>query len=322
MPLLRKIIKPTKLALWTYFLDSVAEHSKELPHDNGDVLSPNDYEKELNGSPFKVIDEHYGSEYRGKGIWGHYFRMSHALACRHFCNRSCSRVYHPGGTPVQPCVHPHAKYHLSEEKLILEIVKRSLSRGARCLPPPIALWFIGQGILGTFMMTLKFRSPMMSHDERRAAMERLDIIKNAKGPMLRSQLVAQVCAALLAAGSTKGYTFHKSSDAPGPSSSSSKDPAPSQGTTIRDRTVNRSQGHLSVCVLNLGNWERSRKRSTPQCFHHLLDWIGTCQEHKRDPTCGNLFLHFLSNISSHVLILQEASSIRHLEKSVLKSVDG
>ena len=43
-----------------------------------------------------------------------------------------------------------------------------------------------------------------SQEERRAAMERLDIIKNAKGLMLRSQLVAEVCAALLAAGSTKG----------------------------------------------------------------------------------------------------------------------
>ena len=72
-----------------------------------------------------------------------------------------------------------------------------------------------------------------SHDERRAAMERLEIIKTAKGPMLRSQLFAEACAALLAAGSTKGCTFHTSSDAPSPSSSSSQDPDPShQGTTI------------------------------------------------------------------------------------------
>ena len=41
------------------------------------------------------------------------------------------------------------------------------------------------------------------------------------GPMLRSQLVAEVCTALLAAGSAKGYTFHKMADEPGPSSSSS-----------------------------------------------------------------------------------------------------
>ena len=75
---------------------------------------------------------------------------------------------------------------------------------------------------------------------------------------------------------------------------------------------------MSVCVLNLGNWERSRTRSTLQCFHHLIDWTGTCREHKEDPACDNLFLHFLSNISSHVLLLQEASAIRQFEKSVLE----
>ena len=55
-----------------------------------------------------------------------------------------------------------------------------------------------------------------------------------------------------------------------------------------------------MCVLDLGHWERSRKRSTPQCFHHLIDWDATDAEHKRDPNCGNLFLHFLSNLSAHV----------------------
>ena len=33
------------------------------------------------------------------------------------------------------------------------------------------------------------------HEERKAAMERLEVIKTAKGPMLRSELVAEVCAA-------------------------------------------------------------------------------------------------------------------------------
>ena len=33
------------------FLASVAEHSKEAPHDNRDVLSSNDFEAEFNGSP-------------------------------------------------------------------------------------------------------------------------------------------------------------------------------------------------------------------------------------------------------------------------------
>ena len=119
-----------------------------------------------------------------------------------------------------------------------------------------------------------------SQEERKATMERLDIITNAKGPMLRSQLVAEVWG----------------SAAPG-QSSSSKAPAPTQA--VGDRTVNRSQGHLSVCVLNLGDWERSRKRSTPQSFHHLIDWTGTCKEHK-------------------ILLLQEASAIRQFEKTVLE----
>ena len=158
-----------------------------------------------------------------------------------------------------------------------------------------------------------------SYEERRAAMERLEIIKKARGPMLRSQLVAEVCEALLAAGSAKRKTFHKVADAPGPSSSSS---VPALTQVVKDRTVSRSQGHLSVCVLNLGIWERSRKRSTPQCFHHLIDWEGTYKEHKADPTAGNLFFHFLSNISSHVLLLQEASAIRQLEKKVLEEKVG
>ena len=201
-------------------------------------------------------------------------------------------------------MHPHAKYHLSEEKLIREIVEKELEPWRRV---PSAMYNTMVYKAGDLRDIYDDTEVQKSQEERRAAMERLDIIKNAKGPMLRSQLVAEVCAALLAAGSTKGYTFHKVADAPGPSSSS-KVPAPAQ--VVRDRTVHRSQGHLSVCVLNLGNWERSRKRSTPQCFHHLIDWTGTCS--------GNLFLHFLSNISSHVLLLQEASTIRQFEKSVLE----
>ena len=50
------------------FLASVAEHSKDDPHDNGDILSPNDYEAGFNGSPFRVIDEYYGGRHRGRGI--------------------------------------------------------------------------------------------------------------------------------------------------------------------------------------------------------------------------------------------------------------
>ena len=82
--------------------------------------------------------------------------------------------------------------------------------------------------------------------------------------------------------------------------------------------MNRSQVHLSVRVLNFGHWERSRKRHTPQRFHHLIDWDATWAEHKKDPTCGNLFLQFLSNISVHILIMQAAGAIRHLETEVMR----
>ena len=51
------------------FLESVAEHSKEAPHDNGDVLSPNDFEMEFTVSPFRVIDAYYGGNHRGREIW-------------------------------------------------------------------------------------------------------------------------------------------------------------------------------------------------------------------------------------------------------------
>ena len=164
-------------------------------------------------------------------------------------------------------MHPHAKYHLSEEKLILEIVKKELEPWRRV---PSSSYSTMSYRAGDLRDIYDASGVQKSHEEGRAAMERLEIIKTAKGPMLRSQLVAEVCATLLAAGSTKGYTFHTTSDAPGPSSTSSRNPDPSQGTTFRDRTVKRSRGHLSVCVLNLGNWERSRERSTPQCFHHLI----------------------------------------------------
>ena len=124
------------------------------------------------------------------------------------------------------------------------------------------------------------------------------------------------------------YTFNNAADAPSTSSAprSSGDPQrkpePPQGTSTKHRVLNRSQGHLSVCLLTLGHWERSRKRSTPQCFHHLLDWDATCAEHKRDPTRGNLSLHFLSNISAHVLTRQETSTIRQGEREVLSNMAG
>ena len=294
-------------------LASVAEHCKEsAPSDNGDILDPNDYEMEFSRSPFKVIDEHYGGRYRGRGLRGHHFRNSHALACRHYCNRNCYDRYHPPGSPIEPCMHPHAKYHLNEEKFIEEMVDKKMEPWQRV---PSAMYNTMVYTAGDLRDIYDDTEVQKSHEERRAAMERLEIIKNAQGPMLRSQLVAEVCTALLAAGSAKGYTFHKVADEPGPSSSTSM---PSPTKVVKDRTVNRSQGHLSVCVLNLGHWERSRKRSTPQCFHHLIDWTGTYKEHKEDPTAGNLFLRFLSNISAHVLLLQEASTIRQSEKDMLQ----
>ena len=188
------------------FLESVAEHSKEAPYDNGDVLSPNDFEAEFNGSPFRVIDEYYGGRHRGKGLWGHYFRQSHALACRHFCYRNCWATYHPPGSPVEPCVHPHAKYHLNEEKLIREMVEKKMEPWQRVTSAMYHTMVYKAGDLRDIYDDAEVQK---SHEARRAAMERLEIIKNAKGPMLRSQLVAEVCTALLAAGSAKGYTFTK-----------------------------------------------------------------------------------------------------------------
>ena len=75
-----------------------------------------------------------------------------------------------------------------------------------------------------------------------------------KGPMLRSKLVPEVCEALLASGSLKGYTFSSAADAPGSSNApgSSCDAQrrlePRQGTSVKHRVLNRSQGHLSLCV--------------------------------------------------------------------------
>ena len=118
--------------------------------------------------------------------------------------------------------------------------------------------------------------------EKQATMERLEIIKNAKGPMLRSKL------ALLATGSLKGYTFSNAADAPssssapGSSSDPQRKPETLQGTSVKHRVLNRSRGHLSARALNLGHWERSRKRSAPQCFHHLIDWDAACTELERD----------------------------------------
>ena len=176
---------------------------------------------------------------------------------------TASMRYHPPGSPIEPCMHPHGKYHLSEERLTREIVEKKMEPWQRV---PSAMYNAMVYRAGDLRDIYDDTEVQKSYEERRAAMERLEIIKNARGPMLRSQLVAEVCEALLAAGSAKGYTFHKVADAPGPSSSSS---VPTQA--VKDRTVNRSQGHLSVCVLNLGNGERSRKRSTPQCFHHLIE---------------------------------------------------
>ena len=254
----------------------------------------------------------------GRGIRNHCFRPPHALACRHACNRICSDIFtHNGAVPVYPFMHSHAKYRMNEETLILEIAKEELYPWLRV--PAASYLFIAYraGDLRDIYDDHEIRK---SKDERQAAMERFTVIKHAKGPMLKSQLVAEACEALLASGSLKGSTFSSAADAPSTSAApcSSGDPQrrpePLQGTSVKRRVLNRSQGHLFVRVLNLGHWERPRERSTPQCFHHLIDWDATCAEHKRVPTCGNLFLHFLSNISAHVLIMQEASTIRQGER--------
>ena len=166
----------------------------QMPQCSGDVVLEEDHEEELSKTPFRVIDEYYGNAKKGCGIWNHCFRSAHPLACRHFCNRNRAKVAHPRGTPVHPCVRPHAKYYLSEENSVLKLSRKDLSLGVGFLPQNITLCLIEPGILETFMMRV---------EERKAPMERLEVIKTATGPMLRSESVAEVCAALLAAGSLR-----------------------------------------------------------------------------------------------------------------------
>ena len=47
-------------------------------------------------------------------------------------------------------------------------------------------------------------------------------------------------------------------------------------------------------------------------------WSATYDEHKRDPTCGSLLLHFLCNIRAHILILQEGGTILTQDKEAMR----
>ena len=58
------------------FLASLSEYRTQAPHYSGDVVLEEDHEEELNMTPFKVIDEYYGGDSKGRGIWNHYFRTS------------------------------------------------------------------------------------------------------------------------------------------------------------------------------------------------------------------------------------------------------
>ena len=58
------------------------------------------------------------------GIIASAIRM--VLLAGNFCNRNCTNVAHHRRLPVYPCMHLRAKFHMNEEKLILEIVKKEL----------------------------------------------------------------------------------------------------------------------------------------------------------------------------------------------------
>ena len=295
------------------FLACMDEYKIQTPLHSGDVILQEDHDEELSKTPLRVIDEYYSNDRKGRGIWNSCFRHSHALACGMSATASASTL----PTREYPCTHPHARHHTNEEKLILETVKKELEHWRRVPPssyPTIAYR------AGDLRDIYDDHEVQKSKEERQAATERLEIIKNAKGTMLRSKLVAEVCEALLASGSLERYVFSSPADAPSssnvPFSSSDpkRKPEPLQGTSVK----HRSQGNLFARARTLSHWERPRKHSTPQCFHHLIDWDATCAEHKHDPTCGNLFLHFVSIISAYILITQEASTIRQLEREVME----
>ena len=117
-----------------------------------------------------------------------------------------------GAVPVYPVCT------LSEEKLILEIAKKELEPWRRV--PAASYPLIAHRERGPYRYLRCPRDQRKFKEKRQAAMERLEVIKTVKGPMFRSQLVAEVCEALLASGSLKGYTFSSAADAPAASAAS------------------------------------------------------------------------------------------------------
>ena len=113
------------------FLAGIAEYQREIAEIEGDVVEPEDLQTRLRWSPIRVIDDYYHNGKVGLGIWGLQLRNSHTLACVRMRNRNCfHKLDHSGAHPVHvyPCAHPHAMFHICEECLILDIVKRSYCR--------------------------------------------------------------------------------------------------------------------------------------------------------------------------------------------------
>ena len=240
--------------------------------------------------------------------------MSHSLACRHWCNRICHGRYHPPGEPIEPCVHPHAKYHLFEEALIREIADKNLEPWRRVPSTMCNSIAYKAGDLRILMMMPNWKSRWKIGVLPWSALRSSKMPKALCSVLNSCQKFVPPC---LQPPSPRDIPFRRFQT------------ILTQLVPLRTQLLPKLLGigpsiearatfQLSACVLNLGHWERSRKRSTPQCFHHLIDWSGTYREHKEDPTCGNLFLHFLSNIGAHVLLMQEASTIRQAEETVLE----
>ena len=148
-----------------------------------------------------------------------------------------------------------------------------MSLGVGPLPPPILLSLIRQGTLGISMMT---RKSISLERKNKPQWNALRSSRMPRDPCSDRNWSLKFVKPFLASGSLKGYTFSSAADAPSTSEAlrcsgdPQRRPEQLQGTSIKHRVVNRGRGHLSLCVLHIGHWERSRKHSTPQCFHHLI----------------------------------------------------
>ena len=260
-------------------------------------------------TPFRVIDEHFGGGHKGRGIWGHYFCISHSLACRFFAIATVLMLAIQKVLLVSLACALTPSITSVRNRLILEIVKMELEPWRRVPSSSYNIMSYRAGDLrdvyddSEIQKSLEEREGPLWSDSMSSKQPKVpcfvpNSLPRCAQPSWLLVLLGDIRSAVwlmflaLATRLVRVLTHQGSlSDLRVPS--------------LRTHVLLEARDNLSACALNLGNWERSRKRSN-----------GTWEEHKPDPTCGNLFLHFLSNISSHILIVQEASTIRHQEKGV------